>query len=127
MLLNDIDFDGSKRKICRDCVDEIWGQDKSETLNNVGDSTVYKKEKSKEDEEEVEGTVLGGGGDEVIVMPVVYPRRMVSVSSLSYFLSVGLSSKLYHSSLPISLRVNCIQEYFKKKRGRNQKYTNPKE
>ena len=29
--------------------------------------------------------MLGGGGDEVSGMPVVYPRRMVSVSSLGSF------------------------------------------
>ena len=32
MVLNDVDFDGTERKICRDCVDEIQGKGKSETL-----------------------------------------------------------------------------------------------
>ena len=41
VLLNDIDFDGAERKICRDCVDELRGRGKSETLEKVGDSTVY--------------------------------------------------------------------------------------
>ena len=54
-------------------------------------------------EEEVEGAVLGGGGGEVSVMPVVYTRGTVSVSSLGSFLSVGLSYKPSHPSLPLSL------------------------
>ena len=41
VVLNDIDFDKEKRKIFRDCVDEIFGQGKSETLKKVGDSTLY--------------------------------------------------------------------------------------
>ena len=51
----------------------------------------------------MEGTVLGDGGDEVSVMPVVYPRGTVSVSSLGYFSSIGSSSKPSHHSLTISL------------------------
>ena len=31
MVLNDVDFDGTERKICRDFVDEIQGKGKSET------------------------------------------------------------------------------------------------
>ena len=65
--------------------------------------------------------MLGGGGDEVSVMPVVYPRGTVSVSSLGSFSSVGSSSKTSYPLLPLSLGVNPIQEYFKKKRGRNRK------
>ena len=72
-------------------------------------------------------TVLGCGGDEVSVMPVVYPHGAVSVSSLSYFSSVGSSSKPYHTPLPLSLGVHPIQEYYKKKRGRNLKYIKPQE
>ena len=41
MILNDIYFDGAERKIFRNCVDKIWGWGKSETLNKVGDITVY--------------------------------------------------------------------------------------
>ena len=63
MLLNYIDFGGAERKICRDCVHEIWGRGKSDTLKKVGYSTLYGTYESQEDEEEVEGTVLGGGGD----------------------------------------------------------------
>ena len=69
--MNYIDFDGAERKICRNCVDKLRGRGKSETLNKVGDITVYRTDESEEDQEEVEGTVLGGGGDEVIVMPAV--------------------------------------------------------
>ena len=75
----------------------------------------------------MEGTVLGGGVDEVSVMPVVYPRGTVSVSSLGYFLSVGSSSEPSHPSVPISLAVQHIQEYFKKKRDRKQKYIKQQE
>ena len=71
--------------------------------------------------------MLGGGGDEVSVMPVVYPRGRVSISSLGYFSSVGSSSKPRHPSLPLSLGVHCIQEYFNNKRGRKQKYIKPQE
>ena len=66
----------------------------------------------------MEGTVLGGGGDEVGVIPVVYPRGTVSFISLGYFLSVGSSYKPSHPSLPLSLGVHRIKNYFKKKRGR---------
>ena len=71
--------------------------------------------------------MLGGGGDEVSVMPVVYPRGTVSVSSLGYFLPVGSSSKPSHPSLTLSLGVHRIQYYFKKKRGRKKKYIKPQE
>ena len=51
-------------------------------------------------------------------MPGVYLLGPVSVSSLGYFLPVGYFSKTYHYSLPLSLGELHIQEYFKKKRGR---------
>ena len=73
MATNEINLDGGERKICRDCVDEIRGRGKSETLKKVGDRTVHRTDKSEEDEEEVEGEELGCGCDEVSVMPVVYP------------------------------------------------------
>ena len=41
VVLNDIYFDGAKRNICRDFFNKIRGRGKSETLNKVGDSTVY--------------------------------------------------------------------------------------
>ena len=41
VVLNDINFDGEERNICRDCVNEIRGGGKSETSKKVGDSTVY--------------------------------------------------------------------------------------
>ena len=118
MLLNDINFDGSERKIFRGFVEEIRGRGKSETLKKVGDSTVHRTDKAEEDEEEVEGTVIGGGGDEVSGMYIVYPRWKVSVSSLGYLSSVGSSYKPSRPSLSLYLGVNHIQEYFKKKRGR---------
>ena len=46
MAMNDINIDGGGKKIYRNCVDEIRGHGKSETLKNMGDSTVYGKYKS---------------------------------------------------------------------------------
>ena len=65
--------------------------------------------------------MLGGGDDEVSVMSVVYPCGTVSVSSLGSFSSVGSSSKSSHPSLPLSLRLHCIKEYFKKKKKKKKK------
>ena len=79
---------------------------------------MYETDESDEYEEEVDRAVLGSGGDEVSVMPVVYPRVMVNVSSLGSFLYVGSSSKPSRPCLPISLIVHRIQDYFRKKRGR---------
>ena len=66
--------------------------------------------------------MLGGGGYEVSTMPVVYPLGTVSVSSFGSFSSVGSSSKPSHSSFPLSLYLisRYIQDYFKKKRGRDE-------
>ena len=80
-----------------------------------------------EDEEEVEGTVDFDGGDEVNYVPFVYPCGTVSVSSLGSFSSVGSSSKPSNPSLPLSLGVHNIQEYFKRKRGRKQKFIKPQQ
>ena len=60
------------------------------------------------------------GGDEVNIVPFVYPRGTVSVSSLGSFSSVGSSYKPSHPSLPLYLGARHIQEYFKKKRGKNE-------
>ena len=70
VVLNYIDFEGAERNICHDCVDELRGRGKPETLKKVGDRTVYRAYKSEEDEEEVYGKVLGVGSDEVSVMTV---------------------------------------------------------
>ena len=59
----------------------------------------------------------GGGGDEFSIMPVVYPRGMVSISSLGCFSSVGYSYKNSHPSLTLSLISRHIQEHFKNNRG----------
>ena len=67
------------------------------------------------------------GGDEVNIVPFVYPRGKVSVSSLCYFLSIGSSSKPSHPSLTLSLRARHIQEYFKNKRGRKRKFIKPQQ
>ena len=52
------------------------------------------------------------GGDEVNIVPFVYPRGTVSVSSLVSFSSVGSSSKPSRPYLPLSLGARHIQEYF---------------
>ena len=41
VVLNYINFDGAERKICCNCVDNLWVQGKSKTLKKVGDRTVY--------------------------------------------------------------------------------------
>ena len=64
-------------------------------------------------------------GYEVNYVPFVYPRGTVSVSSLGYFSFVGSSSKPSHPSLPLSLGAHNIQEYFKRKMGRKQKFIKP--
>ena len=65
------------------------------------------------------------GGDKVSIVPFVYPRGTVSVSSLGYFSSVGSSSKPSRPSFPLSLGAHHIQEYLKKKRGRKRKFIQP--
>ena len=69
--------------------------------------------------------MLGDGGEDVSIVTVVYPRGMVSVSSLGYFSSVGSSYKPYHPSLPVSVRAHHIQEYLKNKRVRKRKFIMP--
>ena len=65
--------------------------------------------------------MLGCEGDEVSIMSIVYPCGLVSVLSLSYFLSVVSSSKPSHYSLLISIGAQHIQDYFNNKRGRELK------
>ena len=52
-------------------------------------------------------------------MPVVYCRGAVNVSSLGSFSSVGSSSKPSRPSLPLSILLHHIQEYFNDNIGRN--------
>ena len=92
----------TERKICHNCIDEIWMGGKPKKLKMVQHSTVYIADKSEEDKEEVEGTVHFDGGDEVNIVFFVYPCGTVSVSSLGYLSSVGSSSKPSHTSLPLS-------------------------
>ena len=112
--MHEINLDGAERNICRDCVDELQMESKPGTHHCVQDG------KMEDDKEEVEGTVLGDGGEGVIIVPVVYPRGTVSVSSLGSVLSVDSSSKPDHPSLLVSVRVRHIQEYFSNKRGGEQ-------
>ena len=115
--MHEIELDGSERKI----------RGKPEKLKMVQRSTVYRIDELEEDEEELEGTVHFDGGDKVNIVPFVYPRGTVSVSSLGSFSSVGSSSKPSHPSLPLSLGAHNIQEYFKRKRGRKRKFIKPQQ
>ena len=67
------------------------------------------------------------GDDEVNIVPFVYPRGTISVSSLGSFSSVGSSYKPFHPSLPLSLGARHIQEYFKQKGGRKRKFIKPQQ
>ena len=109
VAMHEIDLDGVERKICHNCVDELWMGGKPKTLKKVQHSTVYRTYESEESEEEVEGTVHLDRGDKVNIVHFVYPRGTVSVSSLGSFLSVGSSSKPLHPSLPPSLGALHIQ------------------
>ena len=94
VAMHAINLDGAERKICHNCVDELWMGGKPKKLKKVQHSTVHRTEKSEEDKEEVVGKVNFDGGDKVNIVPFVYPRRTVSVSSLGSFSSVGSSYKL---------------------------------
>ena len=72
-------------------------------------------------------TVLGDGGEEVSILPIVYPRGTVSISSIGSFLSVGFSYKTFHPYFNISLGELHIQEYLKNKRGRKRKLIKPQQ
>ena len=85
VAMHDIDLDGAERKIYLDFVHEIQMGGKPEKLNKVVHSTVYSMDESEEGEEDVEGAVLGGGGEYVSIVPVVYPRGTVSVSSIGFY------------------------------------------
>ena len=109
MLLNDIDFDGGERKICRDCVDKLGGENKQETLKKVGDSTVYGTIELEEDEEEVEGTVIGGGVDEVSILSVVYRLVPYNIVHLSHnFPPFGTRGSLTFDIAIAPYTLSCI-------------------
>ena len=88
MAMHAINLDGAERKICHNCVDELWMGGKPKKLKKMQHSTVYRTDELEEGEEEVEGTVHFNGGDEVNILPFVYPCWTVIVSSLGSFLSV---------------------------------------
>ena len=69
--------------------------------------------------------MLGCGVEDVSIVPVVYPRGMVSVSSLGYFSSTGSSSKPSHPTLPVSVVAHHIQDYLNNKRGGGRIFINP--
>ena len=80
VAMHEIELDGSERKICRECIDDLRMGGKFEKSKMMQDSTVYRMDELEEDEEEVEGTVDFDGGEEVNYVPFVYPRGTVSVS-----------------------------------------------
>ena len=51
MVLNYIDFDGTERRFSHNCVDELLGRGKSDTLKKVGYITMYGTYESEEDKE----------------------------------------------------------------------------
>ena len=55
VAVNEIELDGTERKICRKCVENLWMGGKPEKLKMVQHITVYRSEELDEDEEEVEG------------------------------------------------------------------------
>ena len=71
--------------------------------------------------------MLGYGGEDFSIVPVVYPRGTVIVSSLGSFLSIGSSSKPSNTHLPVSVGARHIQYYFKKKMGRKRKCIKPQQ
>ena len=127
MAMHVIDLDGAEQNIFRKCVDELQMGGKPDNLKKVGHSTVYRTDESEEDEEEAEGAVLGDGGEDISIVPVVYPRGTVSVSSLGSFSFVGYSTKPSHPSLTVSLGARQIQEYFNNTRGRKRKFIKPQQ
>ena len=46
MAMHEIDPDGADRKVCRNYVNNLWGQGKSETLKKLGYRTVYRPDES---------------------------------------------------------------------------------
>ena len=80
MDIHEIKLDRAKRKIFRECIDNLRMGGKPEKSKMVQHSTVYRMYELEEDEEEVEGTVNFDGSDEVNYVPFVYPRGTVSVS-----------------------------------------------
>ena len=44
VAMHEIELDGSERKICRECIDDLWMGGKFEKLKMMQDSTVYRME-----------------------------------------------------------------------------------
>ena len=83
--MHEIKLDRAEQKIWRKCIDDLRMGGKPEKSKIVQHITVYRTDKLRDDEEEVEGTVDFDGDDEVNIVPFVYPRGTVSVSSLGFF------------------------------------------
>ena len=122
--MHEIDLNGVERKICRECVDNFRMGGKPEKPKMVQHSTMYRTDELEEDKEEAEGTVHLNGGDKVNIVPFVYPRGTVSVSSLGSFLSVGSSSKPLHLPLEILLNAVCSERERQRRMGRFRRRTN---
>ena len=50
VAMHAINLDGAERKICHNCVDDIWMGGKPKKLKKVQHSTVYRTDKLEEDE-----------------------------------------------------------------------------
>ena len=69
--MHEIKLDGSERKICRECIDDLRMGGNFEKSKMMQVSTVYRMNELEEDEEEVEGRVDLDGVDEVNYVPFV--------------------------------------------------------
>ena len=47
--MHEIDLDGAERKICHNCVDELWMEGKPKKLKKLQHKTVYRRDESEED------------------------------------------------------------------------------
>ena len=121
MILYDIYFEGGERKICRNCVDKLGGGGKVREIEEGGRQHCVRYSLIIGGRRRSGGEIIGGGSDEFIIIPVVYPRGTVIVSSIGYFSSVGSSSKTSRPSLPLYIGARHIQDYFKNKRWRKKK------
>ena len=55
---HEIYLDREERKICCNCVDDLWIGGKPDKLKKVQHSTVYRMDESEEDKEELEGQCI---------------------------------------------------------------------
>ena len=49
VAMHAINLDGAERKICHNCVDELWMEGKPKKLKKLQHKTVYRRDESEED------------------------------------------------------------------------------